>query len=284
MNQVVDTDNPRKQARQAIQSVVSPELWKRNGEFSSHLLDVIQAHGISRHPLMAALSEAKFDLALMRAFHLEFQHAFARVFTDALLRLMFTTRELETEFGPLGKVAPRFLLQLNLLDELGFKPGTAKGGFSGSPMLAHYVQFDQLLSQLELSRENIAAYRPSGAALACQASFEENFDDHMLLSCVLAVAETVFGRYSGPWAMNVGASTGVDVSQGYHSIHVEHEGESIEDEHSEDAWCVFRQAARPERYDEIESSVKRWLDTWCEFLEHLLTQGQKHEASRAECT
>jgi hypothetical protein len=83
----------------------------------------------------------------------------------------------------------------------------------------------------------------------------------------------VFTQFAGPWAKGVGAKTSIDVSGGYHSIHVEKDGQFIDDDHSEDAWFVFQQAITPDRHDEILSRVSEWLDTWSSFLDQLVTPG-----------
>ncbi|MNF09212.1 hypothetical protein D3C80_2098240 [compost metagenome] len=66
-------------------------------------------------------------------------------------------------------------------------------------------------------------------------------------------------------------ATDIDVSRGYHSIHVETEtGESIEDGHSEDAWILFCQAITEDRFEEMVQRVDLWLKVWNDFCNDLL--------------
>lgn len=266
----MELKNPRAIARKAIENSVIPALWAGNGEFINELRRSIAEHRIMRHPIIGQLESSNADLQAQQYFHLEFRHAFAQIFTDALIQTMVTCAQMEDSVGARGKVAARFLLQLNVLDELGFLPNTDKGSdYAGNPEMSHYVQFDDTLQQLGLSPEAVAGYTPSDAARACRATFEKQYSDHVGLSAIMATSETVFGAFSGPWARSVGVATSIDVSAGYHSIHVEHDGKFIDDDHSEDAWYVFRQAIKPERYGAVSAQILAALETWAAFLDML---------------
>lgn len=264
------TANSRAIGREFVKKSVPAEIWQKNEIFSSELLEMIKMHPMTRHPLIKEMSGAALGLDVLRAVHLEFRTAFAQVFTDALIQTMFTSAQLEPRQKAMGKVSARFLLALNMLDELGFEAGVVVGGeYAGTPLQGHYVEFEKTLHELGLTDQQIQEYVPSDAAVACRRTMENVYGDHAMLSLVLAAAETVFSNFAGPWAKNVGARTKVDTSQGYHAIHVEHEGDFIDDEHSEDMWFVFRQAIEPKRYDEARAKTREVLDTWNAFLDHL---------------
>lgn len=279
---MVDMTNPRKAGRDAIEKSVPPQVWQENGKYCDSLRRLIAEHPIMSHPILAQLEHAEFDLDAQRFFHLEFRHAFAQIFTDALIQAMVTSAQVEPALGAMGKVASRFLLQLNALDELGFVPNPGPNeDYIGHPSMSHYVQFDETLRELGLTREAVAAFKPSAAACACRATFEDQYADHVSLTAVMAVSETVFSKFSGPWSVSVGKKTGIDVAKGYHSIHVEHDGQFIDDDHSEDAWFVFRQAITSARYDEIMRKVRMCLDTWVAFLDALTAAAATREGSTA---
>lgn len=266
----MELKNPRAIARRAIENSVLQERWDENGEFIHELRRSIAEHRIMQHSIIGQMESGTADLQSQQYFHLEFRHAFAQIFTDALIQTMVTCAQLEDAVGARGKVAARFLLQLNVLDELGFLPNTDQGSdYMGNPDMSHYVQFDDTLRQLSLSPQAVAGYTPSDAARACRATFERQYSDHVGLSAIMATSETVFGAFSGPWSRSVGAVTSIDVSAGYHSIHVEHDGKFIDDDHSEDAWYVFRQAITPERYSAVSAQIIAALDTWAAFLDML---------------
>jgi hypothetical protein len=189
---------------------------------------------------------------------------------------MATSAQLEPRLGPLGKVSARFLLQLNLLDELGYAPNPEGGeDYFGNPMNSHYIQFVDTLKSLNATPEALKAFRPSEAAVKSRKTFTDNFEDHMRLTLVLAAAETLFTEFASPWAESVKKSTNIDTSKGYHKIHVEDDGYFIDDDHSEDSWFLFRQAVTPDRYDEARKCVKEWVDTWNDFGTALMMEVQK---------
>lgn len=269
---MLSVNNPRKAGRDAVRKSVPEALWAQNERFSHELQAAIGGHRIVEHPIIAALDVATYSHDVMKMFHLEFDHAFAQVFTDALIGAMFKSSELMPRLGGLGKVSARFLFQLNVLDELGFEPNRQDSGdYAGNPYNAHYLQYEQTLRELGVSEEERAGFRPSDEARACRQTFEDCYDDYTLLVAIMAVAESVFTNFAGPWAKNVGRTTAVDVSQGYHNIHVEHDGSFLDDDHAEDSWFLFRQAAVPERYAEIHARTVEWLDRWADFLDRIMS-------------
>lgn len=268
--EVTLSNNTRAVCRELMKSTVDAGVWRKNEAFTEELLGLVQQHPISAHPIVRALEGGQLDKAAIRRTHLEFRHAFAQIFTDALIQAMFTSGQLEAKQNALGKVAARFLIQLNVFDELGFEPCTRIGEVTGNPVNSHYVQFEKTLLELGLTAEEIRNYVPSDAARACRRTLEGVFGDHCMLSLVLALAESVFTKFAGPWAQNVKKRTNVDTSVGYHAIHVEHEGEFIDDEHSEDMWYVFKQAADPDQYVRCRAKTKEVLDVWHAFLDHMM--------------
>lgn len=263
-------DDPRGVGRSAVEKSVDPELWKKNLAFTNEMVELILSHPINNHPILAELDNETLNKEITRLIHLEFSHAFAQIFTDSLIHAMATAADLEPRLGPLGKVSARFLLQLNLLDELGYC-ANEKGGdeYTGNPYMSHYMQFAETLQQLGATRKEVQEYKPSASATTARRTFTDNFSDHVLLTGVLAVAETIFSKFAGPWAKSVGKSTDIDVSKGYHKIHVEDEhGSFVDDDHAEDSWYIFRQGLTPERYDEIREIIPMWLDSWNDFCDN----------------
>jgi hypothetical protein len=270
-------DVPRETGRLAIEQSVPPDLWRQNTQFVDQLKQSIQKHRLYRHPVTGLLNTEELNTEITRLLHLEFAYAFAQIFTDSLIYAMATSSELESRLGPQGKVSARFLLQLNLLDELGYAPNEkVTEDYWGNPALAHYMQFAATLKELGTTAEDIKNFKPTAAAKAARKTFTDYFNDYTLLTCVLAVAESVFSLFAGPWAKSVGRSTKVDVSKGYHAIHVEDDhGHFIDDEHSEDSWYIFKQAITPDRYEEIQKKVQQWLDIWYDFGDSVIHSARK---------
>jgi hypothetical protein len=270
-----DLDRPREIGRKLIESTVNPNAWRQNVAFSHELQkNIIDKHKLCRHPLIGLLNTEKLNTEVTKMIHFEFSYAFAEIFTDSLIQAMITSASLEPRMGAAAKVSSRFLLQLNLLDELGYKPKantTNDEEYAGNPFLAHYIQFNETLEELGAKHEDLLNFKPSAAAKAARATFTDNYTDHLNLTAVLAVAETVFTLFAGPWAKSVSMSTNVDVSRGYHKIHVEDEhGEFVDDDHSEDSWYIFRQAVQEKDYNMIRENVSQWLDIWYDFGDQVM--------------
>jgi hypothetical protein len=263
-------EDTRVLCRNIIRKTVPADLWTGNQEFCSELLAQIKEHPLMSDPIIAALGAGQFDETQLAGAHLEFRYAFAQTFTDALLRAMFLARKLEPRLGAEGKVAARFLLQFNLLDELGFAPAAEDGhGYGGTPANAHYVKFFETLRELGIDEAQVRAYVPSDAAVACHRLIEAAGDDLEATLAILAVEETIFESFATPWASNMRQKTRVDTQQGYHSIHVEHGGELLDDNHAEDLWYVLGAALTPDKYDQVRRTTADCLDVVHRFVRSL---------------
>ncbi len=284
INKVVDAndvESPREMGRKAIQATIEPSIWNQNVEYSLTIKSMIDKHKLCRHPLIGLLSTEKLNVEATKIIHYEFSYAFAEIFTDSVIQAMITSSQLERRIGPMGKVSARFLLELNLMDELGFKPkanSKNEEDYCGNPLLAHYSQFNETIEELGGTHDDIMSYKPSAAAEAARKTFTETYGNHLAMTSVLAVAESVFTLFAGPWAKSVGLSTNVDVSRGYHKIHVEDDsGEFLDDAHSEDTWYLFRQAILEPDYAEVKEQISVWLDVWYDFADQLMHIANKHK-------
>lgn len=287
INEKVDqtiVDSPRETGRKAIQATVEPSVWNKNMEYSIGIKSMIDKHKLCRHPLIGLLSTEKLNTEATKLIHFEFSYAFAEIFTDSVIQTMITSSQLERRLGPMGKVSARFLLELNLMDELGFMPKTNSKNsedYCGNPLLAHYSQFNETIEEIGSNHDELLDYKPSAAAEDARKTFTENYGNHIMMTSVLAVAESVFTLFAGPWAKSVGLSTNVDVSRGYHKIHVENDsGEFLDDEHSEDTWYLFRQAIQEKDYAEVKEKISVWLDVWYDFADQVMHIANKHSKNK----
>lgn len=283
ISKIVDSKNinsPRIMGRQAIQATIEPSVWNKNVEYSLSIKNMIDKHKLCRHPLIGLLSTEKLNVDATKLIHFEFSYAFAEIFTDSVIQTMITSTQLERRLGPMGKVSARFLLELNLMDELGFTPSSNSSNqdeYCGNPLLAHYSQFNETIEELGSNHDELLNYKPSAAAEEARKTFTENYGNHLMMTSVLAVAESVFTLFAGPWAKSVGLSTNIDVSKGYHKIHVEDDsGEFLDDEHSEDTWFLFRQAIQENEFSDVKEQISTWLDVWYDFADQIMHIANKH--------
>jgi hypothetical protein len=267
----VDITSPRESGRAAIKATVPEQIWAENDRFTQSLRAKLLRHPLSTHPIREFFDTETMSKEKTLVVHLEFGYGFAQIFTDAVLNAMAQATQLEPRIGPRGKVTARFLWALNLMDELGYSPSGTTESYAGHPLLAHYFQFVQLFKDLNSKENALTSYVASDAARGARRSFENEYGDYARLTTILALSESIFDKYAGSWADNVKKSTGVDTSQGYHTIHVQDDhGESIDDDHSEDSWTLVKQAITPERYAELDAAVDKWLDCWAEFADNVM--------------
>jgi hypothetical protein len=265
------TKDPRYIGRQAIQDTVDPSVWEQNVNFTQKLQSMLLKHPLSSHPIKEFFENETLDDDRTLKLHFEFGHGFAQIFTDAVIRAMYESKTLESRLGPKGKSTSRFLWALNLMDELGYVPSGTTEHYAGHPDGAHYFLYMDTIDRLGGNGRELVDYEASAETKACRATFEDYYSDYALLTTVLALSESIFDKFAGAWADNVNKSSGLDTSEGYHTIHVEdEEGSSIDDDHSEDGWCLVNQAITPDRYAEIELKVKEWLDVWYKFADKMI--------------
>jgi hypothetical protein len=260
----------RELGRNTIKATLSDEAWTQNTYFTNELKGMIASHRLMTHPMINILNSGKLSEDAVKLFHIEFYFAFAQVFTDAIVTAMASASELEARLGPMGKVSARFLLQLNLLDELGFEPcDDGFGEHKGDPGLAHYIEFHKVLKQLGITADTLRAHVPSEIARKGRATYEDTYGDYLMTIGLLAAAENIFTVFAGPWSRSVALSTSIDTKVGYHSIHVaDEDGSFLDDDHSEDTWYLVRQALTAERKSELKQKMLGWLDAWSEYLDY----------------
>jgi len=268
----------RSSARQLIKGSIDPSLWEDNEAFTRKLVkETILAHRLHSHPILAAWRNHEFDLDGIRLVHMEVRAAFLEVFSESLLRLMQTSSQLEPTLGYKAKLSARFLVQLNVLDEIGFKLGnTGDGRDVGHPSHAHYWLLAEAMNALGITEAQWRAHVPSPEARATRATLDDNQNDHLRLAVLLACIETVFMPYYTPWAHNsIEVCPELRSPNGYHSVHIEDdEGHFVDDDHSEDSWYVVRQALTPARREEIARFTASLLDTWAALFDSLLARGR----------
>jgi hypothetical protein len=270
---VQDLDHPRRKAALLIRQSLDEGLWAENEKFVGELKNKVYYHSIVHHPAIAALNEGRFTLPQIRLIHLEYRHAIVQIFTDALLAAQLESRQLEPRLRPGSKMLARFLLTLNVLDEFGFRPGLdAEGYYRGTPTLAHYPLFEEVIGGLGIGAEEAANYRPSREAAETREFLEAAFGDYLLVSVLLAVAEQEVILFSPPLRRNT-AKHGIDVGRGYYHVHgtsTDEEAEAADDDHGNDLWLIVTQALLPSRREEITAAALRYCDLWIRFWDRQL--------------
>lgn len=265
---MIDLDHSRKKAITVMQASVPVELWRKNADFVKHLREIIAAHPVTRHVAIEVLCRGELDADSMRRIHLEYRHAIVQIFTDALLAAQMQTRQLEPRLCPGAKLAPRFLITLNDLDEFGFRPGSdVDGYYRGNPVYAHYPLFERVLDDFGITQAERNAYVPSRIARAVRAFLERSYRHYLEVTALLAVAEEEVVLFSPPLRAATKALN-VDVSDGYYFVHgvsSDDSAEAADDDHENDLWLILTQALTPDQYTRIETLCLQYCGLWDRF-------------------
>jgi hypothetical protein len=263
----MNLDNPSKNARLLMRSSIDDALRLKNEVFCTQLLCDIKSHPLFRNPAIDALKSGTFDKATLRDVHLDFRHGGVQIFTDAIVMAQFHTRQLEHRLGAKGKMASRFLLALNLLDEFGFCPGSGESKnerYRGNPLLSHPLLFDAMLEEFGVDDLVRDSFLESQAAKALRGSFEGAFGNFWSLLVLLVVAEEIAMVYS-PAMRRATRMVGVNVEHGYYMVHGSSEDASataFDDDHQRDAFEILTCTIEPHQYAEIRAVAMDCCTLW----------------------
>lgn len=207
--------HPRHVAVQKIRAVAEPLRFNTNATFLADLLADIRQHRVFRHPVVAAMYAAELGPDALIDLHLDFR-VLTRQFTDVILMAQFHTREIDRRHNE-DHMPARFLLGLNMLDELGFRPG--QGTYLGNPDHSHFRLYEQHLDRMGVPREGRSQRAGrSPAVLALHDSIEASLGDFLFLLVYLVVAEEVVMIYS-PAMRAANEAAGLMKRDGYYHVH-----------------------------------------------------------------
>ena len=260
----VKRSNPRAIAKQIMRDSILEALRVENEAFKAAVLQEIKNYPFSRNRAIAALNSGAFDKVTLRDIHLDFCYSGVRGFTDAIL-MAFHTRQLENRLGTKGKMASRFLLTLNILDEFGFLPGCGEDDYYlGNPIMSHPLLFDAVLDELGADDAARNSFIASPAARNIRACFLNAFADFWSLLAILAVAEEEVMLFS-PAMREATKAVGVDVSRGYYMVHGSSDDaqtNGFDDDHQNDVLYIFLHTAQPQQYAHIRSAAMNFCALW----------------------
>ena len=261
-------DYPRKKAVSALVNSVSAQTWEENKAFTDKLREKVQSNALAKHPIIDILNQGDLSKSCLQEIHLEYREAIVKVFTDALCMAIAQTRQLEPRLPPGSKIAPRFLLTLNTLDEFGFLPGLdAQGYYKGNPDYAHYPLFEGVLSDLGITDTEKLSFVASQEAVATREYLESHFHKYHHILLLLAIAETQVILFSPPLKAAV-EKEGISVTSGYYNVHgttYDKETDGADDDHEDDLWASLNQALTSADYDEMEWVSSGYLALWNSF-------------------
>jgi len=267
--------NPREQAYLAIENYTKNTKikYKENKILMDKFLLEMRKHRLFSHPVFESLKQGEFDKQSLQELHLDYR-LIVKQFTDIILMTQFKTRELAIINDDIF-MATRFLITLNIFDELGFWPGDNQ--YLGNPSLSHFRLFDKVISDLDIEKSIKEKFINSIEAKHLYEYLETNITDLNVLLVYLIITEEGAMYYSP--AMRESASQfGVDVTKGYYNVHGDTEDEMTEGEddlHQEDIVRIMQLVVNEENYSNFLTLSQTICDLWADFWDAQYQRIQK---------
>lgn len=233
-----------------IENSLSPELWKKNTQAICNFKQSTSDHALFKHPILTRLHQSQLNIEQLKFIHFNYFTAIVKNFTDALSMTIYQAFQLESHHNIkaqdriAAKVYARYLLSLNLIDELGFNTHQLE---KSSPSKSHLVYFLKLIQQLKL---NISDQKQLEFETLALAQFiQEHMHSYADLLLILACTELQVIKFSEALRTNLAAYNPV-FTQGYYACHGIAETCSTtlanDDNHEDDIWILFTQCYKPE--------------------------------------
>ncbi|MBC6445524.1 MAG: hypothetical protein GDA50_08990 [Alphaproteobacteria bacterium GM202ARS2] len=245
------------------------DQYKSNKSFVHDMMNSIKCHRLFSHKAISSLRQGSFDKPSLVKMHLDFL-MLTKQFTDVILMAQFLTREIDKRHD-ICHMPARFLITLNLLDELGFQPGNRE--YLGTPKHSHFLLFDQVIDQLGVDRATRNDYVYGEAAIALRDFVEEHMDNFLALLLYLAVTEEEAIIFSPPMR-EAARRAGVPVDGGYYNAHgssSDDDTEAEDDEHQNDVLVILSQYLIAEDYPRTRELSQKFCDMWCAFWDEQIT-------------
>jgi len=264
-----DFNNPRQKALQGMRNSIPAKQWEENLQFLKELRSKIAKLPVSRHPAIEVLNNGYLDKKSLTHIHLEYRHAIVQIFTDALLKAQFLTKQLEPKLHSGAKMFPRVLLSLNILDEFGFRPGLGKDNYYlGNPEYAHYPLYEDLLNDYGLTELDRRNFKPSKISDQVRSFLESSYDSYINVVALLAVAEEEVILFSPPLRQAT-KFVNIDVEGGgyyhVHGVSTDETSEAADDDHQDDLWFTLAQAITKDDYEGLTKLCIEYCALWNDF-------------------
>lgn len=251
-------DALRKQAYDAIALGVPPAVWRANGAFLEALLESLAHHLCYSHDvwrLPPALCSASW-----RQRFLDDYGTLMEAVTDSVTRSLTLATQLGPELGSAGVYGARFLIQINLLGELGFS--IEKAGLRGEPAHAHALLYAS--AQQRADDSVLLSINTSRSLPVPEAAFD--YAQHVAW---LVVFEQIFLCRLASFASQVASAAGIDTETGYFTL-------GFTEADAADARCLLRQCMTG-REAELEAFMRRCLGQWLVWLDDLASEAVQRQ-------
>ncbi len=270
------SEDARHEALNFVKNSLEKGSWEKHQACIHNIKTHIENHSLFKHPILAKLKNKELNLIQLKEIHSHYFIAIVKIFTDALSILIYNCHVLERnkniqdEKRILAKVHARYLLSLNLIDELGFNTHNLA---LSSPNKSHLAYFINLLEQLRIAP--IDEEQADIEAKNIQNFIKHYLFDYQELLLILAITEQQVIAYSEALSVNI-ANYGSELTEGYYACHgLVGNGENLanDDNHQDDIWTLLTQALDVENFNHLyllaEDYANHWLRFWTKMSEKL---------------
>lgn len=261
----------RKIARQALKRTLPENIWEQNWSFIQNLRKKLSKHKMLNHPLIEQMNHRQLKKEELKKVFLNFRPLVER-FTDVLMTAGVLTYQVNNTLDKGTKMYSRFLLTLNILDEMGFQPDVDhRGYYQGSPFLSHFLLYEDMLRQAQITEEEKTNFPVCEATQEILAFWQwgHPVTSHLLKLIASLVSTEMIALYFSPALRNnAEVFESIDFSSGYFYVHGSSQDESInaaDDDHEDDLWYIATQNLTLEKHKTFEKDIVFFMEKWVSF-------------------
>ncbi|MDR0237280.1 hypothetical protein [Acinetobacter sp.] len=263
------SEHARLELLQFIKNSLSAELWEQNVQAISQLKQQTIQHALFQHPLLDQLNQSQLSLEQLKFIHTNYFTAIVKNFTDALSMAIYQAvcleknNNIQQKNRIASKIYARYLLSLNLIDELGFNTYQLE---QSSASKSHLVYFLKLMQQLSLNPLDQGKTQAEAFALADYIYKHLNSYTDLLL--ILACTELQVIKFSEALRNNMSNFNSIYI-EGYYACHglADQDGSTLanDDNHEDDIWTLLTQCLTPENEQHLHQIQTEYLALWNNF-------------------
>lgn len=262
------SENARHDALSFIKNSIPSDVWNKNEQQVQQLKQICLQHSLFQNPILTRLHTQTLSLEQLKYIHIHYFNAIVKTFTDVLSMVIYQALQLEShenihkESRAHAKAYARYLLSLNLIDELGFNTYDLT---LSSPKKSHLVYFLNLLKTLQTDPFNQKEVIMEAAALNTFMQKHLSSYDHLLL--ILACAELQVIQYSEALRVNL-EKYDAKFIDGYYACHgLVDDSEKLanDDNHEDDIWALMTQSYMDTQQNNYEQLLQEYLQLWQNF-------------------
>ena len=262
------SENARLDALSFIKNSIPNDIWNKNEQEVQQLKQLCLQHPLFQNPILTRLTTQTLSLEQLKYIHVNYFNAIVKTFTDVLSMVIYQTLQLESheniheENRVHAKAYARYLLSLNLIDELGFNTYDLT---LSSPAKSHLVYFIELLKTLQinpLAQKNVVV-----EAAALNTFMQNNLSSYDNLLLILACAELQVIKYSEALRINL-EKYDAKFIDGYYACHgLVDDSEKLanDDNHEDDIWALMTQSYIDTQQNGYEQLLQEYLQLWQNF-------------------